>query len=298
MKKTILVIGGTGMLGQPVSLALKEAGFEVRIMTRDQIKANRIFGNSFEIFTEDPIDIMSLKAAMQGCSGVHISLPTEVEQQVAENVAHASARLGIEHITYISGATVAEKNRWFSMVNRKYLAEKALRGTDVPCTILCPTWVMQGLAMFVNQGKAAVFGKQLTPYHWVAAEDIARMVSKAYEIGAEATGRFIVHGPEAIDMREALRHYCAVFHPEIKDVTSMPFWMVKVLVAFTGNHGLKGAGELMSYFEKIGEGDLKPQESCIIGKPTITLDRWLQERKVKVDSYRIEKKDLNLATVG
>jgi nucleoside-diphosphate-sugar epimerase len=50
MKKIILVIGGTGMLGQPVSLCLKEAGFQVRMMTRDRQKASKIFDDSFEIF--------------------------------------------------------------------------------------------------------------------------------------------------------------------------------------------------------------------------------------------------------
>ncbi|MGE5221850.1 MAG: SDR family oxidoreductase [Omnitrophica WOR_2 bacterium] len=296
MKKRILVIGGTGMLGQPTSCCLKEAGFQVRILTRDIQKARDKFDSSFEIVSGDPMDTRCLGSAIFGCDGVHISLPTEVEQQVAEAVAKLAPRQGVERITYISGATVAKQNRWFPMVNRKYLAEKALREAGVPYTFLCPTWVMEGLPMFVNQGRAAVFGKQPIPYHWVAADDIARMVSTTYGIGGEANGRFIVHGPEVILMREALRRYCAVFHPEIKQVTSMPFWLVKLLAAVTGNHGLKGAGELLSYFEKVGEGNQKPRENCVLGMPAMTLDRWLQERKAIDDRYRTGKIDLHLVT--
>ncbi len=94
MQKSILVIGGTGMLGQPVSLCLKESGFRVRIMTRDHQKARKMFDDSFEIFAGDPTDPICLEEALDGCSGVHISLPTEVEQQVAETVAKLAPRHG------------------------------------------------------------------------------------------------------------------------------------------------------------------------------------------------------------
>ncbi len=198
---------------------------------------------------------------------------------MAEAVAKAAPRQGVERITYISGATVAEQNSWFPMVNRKYLAEKAIRDASIPYTYLCPTWVMESLPMFVQQGRAAIFGKQPTPYHWVAAEDIARMVSTAFGIGEVATGRFIVHGPEAIHIREALRLYCAVFHPEIKEVSSMPFWLVKFLATITRDRGLQGAGELMAYFEKAGEGNIRPEDHCVFGAPAMTLDRWMQKRK-------------------
>lgn len=279
MQKTILVIGGTGTLGQPLSRCLKDVGFQVRIMTRDPQKARRIFDDTFEIFIGDPLDVNCMEEALDGCYGVHISLPTEVERQVTETVAKISSRHGIERISYISGATVAEENRWFPMIDGKYLAEKAIREAGIPYTIICPTWIMEILPKFVMQGRASILGKQPCPYHWVAAEDIARMVSTAYGLGKAVNQRLIVHGPEAIPMHEALRRYCEVFHPEIKDVSSMPFWLVKLLATITGDQGLRGAGEMMSYFEKIGEGSNLPKLNDILGTPRMTLDTWLQKRK-------------------
>jgi uncharacterized protein YbjT (DUF2867 family) len=277
--ETILVVGGTGMLGQPVARCLKEDGFRVRIMTRDRQKASKTFDDSFEIMAGDPMDATCLEEALHGCYGVHISLPSEVEQPVAKTVAQVAARHGVERISYISGATVAEENRWFPMVNRKFLAEQAIREAGIPYTIFCPTWFMESLPLFVVQGRASVLGKQPCPYHWVAAEDYARMVSTAYGLDAAANQRIIVHGPEAIPMHEALRRYCAVFQPDIKQVSTMPFWLVKLLATLTGNQELKGAGEMMSYFEKVGEGSNPAQVNHILGAPTITLDRWLETRK-------------------
>ena len=67
--------------------ALKEAGFRVRIMTRDLQKARKVFDNSFGIFAGDPTDVSCVEEALNGCYGVHISLPNESEQQAAEIVA-------------------------------------------------------------------------------------------------------------------------------------------------------------------------------------------------------------------
>jgi uncharacterized protein YbjT (DUF2867 family) len=281
VQEIVLVIGGTGMLGQPVAYALREAGFRVRVMTRGFQKARKLFDGSFEVFAGDPMDTGCLEEAMDGCYGVHISLPTEVEQQVAETVAKLAPRHGVERVSYISGATVAEQNRLFHMVNRKFLAERAIRESGVPYTIFCPTWVMETLPKFVVQGRASILGKQPYPYHWVAADDIARMVSTAYRLQETANQRFIVHGPEAICMHEALRRYCAVFRPDIKQVASLPFWLVKVLATLTRNQELKGAGEMMAYFEKIGEGSNLPKVNEVLDSPTITLDRWLEMRKGK-----------------
>lgn len=279
MEKIILVLGATGMLGRPASYSLKESGFKVRIMTRDLQKGHKLFDNSFEMFGGDPMDIGRLEEALDGCYGVHISLPNEVEQQVAEIVANLALRHGVKRISYISGATVAEENRWFPMVNRKFLAEKAIREVGIPSTIICPTWVMEGLSLFINQGRAAVFGKQPCPYHWVAADDIARMISNSYVLDEAMSKRYIVHGPEAISIQDALRRYCVVFHPGIKEVTSMPFLLVKLLATFTGNQALKGAGEMMSYFEKVGEWRNLPEINGVLGVPRMTLDMWLQKNK-------------------
>jgi len=282
MQKTILVIGATGLLGQSVARCLKESGFQVRVMTRDRQKARQVFDDAFEIAAGDPMDTRCLEEALNGCYGVHISLPTEVEQQVAEAVAKAAPRHEVQRISYISGATVAEKNCWFPMVKRKFLAEKALRDGDTPSTIFCPTWVMESLPLFVVQGRATVLGRQPYPYHWVAAEDCAQMVSNAYHLREAADKRFIIHGPEAISMKEALGRYCARFHPELKKVSQMPIWLVKTLATVTRNQGLKGVGEMMAYFDKVGEMGNPAEANQMLGAPQITLDTWLARRNARI----------------
>lgn len=284
MRKTILVVGGTGMLGQPVSHRLKEDGFRVRIMTRDRQKAQKLFDDSFEIVSGNPVDTRSLEEALEGCYGVHISLPIEVEQLAAESIAKVAAEKAVERLSYVSGATVAPETRWFFLSDRKFLAEEAIRDSGIPYTIFCPTWFMESLPMFVVNGRASVLGKQPYPYHWVAADDFAKMVSVAYRSEEAANKRFFIHGPEAITMHEALKRYCSVFHPEITQISTLPFWFVKLLAIATRNQELGAAGRLMAYFEKVGEAGNPVEANHILGAPTTPLNEWLEKRKARLDT--------------
>jgi uncharacterized protein YbjT (DUF2867 family) len=166
MEKTILVIGATGTLGEPVARSLKEDGFRVRIMARERDKTGKMFNESFEIVVGDVTDTNSLEESLEGYFGVHINLnPPETEQLGAENVASIASKKGIGRITYISGTNAFEENSWFPPTRYKLEAEKAIRESGVPYTFFCPTCSMESLSQFIKGGRAAVFGKQPNPYH-------------------------------------------------------------------------------------------------------------------------------------
>lgn len=281
MKKKILVLGGTGMLGKPAAQRLKTDGFEVRILARDIEKARNLFDKSYEILTGDVADLASLEKAMEGCSGVHISVGGPVDQTSAANVAALAPKTGVEHILYLSGSTVKEENRWFPMTAQKLEAEKAIRECSVPFTILCPTWPMEQLPRFVMGGRATVIGIIPEPWHWFTADDLARMVSNAFQNEAARGKRLYVHGPEGIPVKVALERYCRVFHPEIEAVAVMPIEAAKAMAESTGNTFLKIFAEMMDYFKKAGEPGDPAEANQLLGAPSITLDEWMESKKSK-----------------
>ncbi len=287
MQKTILVIGATGMLGEPVARHLQKDGFRVRVMVRDSQKARKIFDESFEAVVGDVKDTHSLEKALDGCSGVHINLSGEIEQLGVENVVSVASRKGLERITYISGTSVAEDTTWFPQTRRKFLAEKTIRESGIPYSIFCPTWFMESLPKYVRGGRAFAFGKQPNPYHFVAAEDYARMVSTAYTLEEAANRRFIIHGPEGILFHEALKRYCAVFHPEIKKISTYPYWLANIIAALKGSEEMKFASEFMAFFEKVGEQGDPTEANRLLGAPRITLNEWLKRRKAKSNMPRV-----------
>jgi len=276
MAQRILVLGGTGMFGKPTAFQLTADGFQVRLFVRDITKAQTLFGEELEIVQGDVADLASLEKAMADCFGVHVSVGGPVDQLSAENVAALASKLGLERVTYISGATVAEKNRWFPMVAQKLDAENAIRNCGVPYTIFCPTWPMEQIVRFARGGKPSLMGKQPLPIHFFATQDLARMISQAYQSDEAKNKRFYVYGPEAMTMKTALERYCAKFHPEVEKISVMPIWLAKFLGTLTGKEMLKFASGLMAYFDKTSEVGDPTEANKILGAPATTMDTWME----------------------
>lgn len=279
MHKRVLLLGATGMLGKPVADHLNENGFKVRILARDAAKARDLFSDSFEVYEGDVKEMGSLEIALDGCYGAHISVGGEADLISAENVAGLAARLGLSHLTYVSGSTVCEENGWFPMTAQKLLAETAVRDSGVPYTIFCPTWPMEQLPRFVSGGRATLIGDRPMPWRWFASNDMGRMVANAYHDEAAQGKRLFIHGPEKIPMKEALELYCQTFHPEIESVTVLPIEMARSMAESTGNHMLGFFAELMAYFQQSGEPGDPSEANQILGAPTTTLAEWITLRK-------------------
>lgn len=279
MNQKILVLGGTGMLGQPSARKLQNDDFQVRLLVRNLEKARGMFGDPFEIVTGDVADLTGLEEAMVGCQGVFLSVGGPVDQLSAENVAALAPKLGVEHIIYLSGSTVKEENRWFPMTAQKLNAESAIQACGVPFTILRLTWPMEQLPRFVIGGQATVIGIIPDPWHWFAAEDLARMVSNAFQGDSTWGKRLYIHGPEGITVKAALERYCQEFHPEIEKVNVMPIEAANALAESTGNAFLKNFATLMNYFKQVGEPGDPADANRLLGSPVITLDDWLESRQ-------------------
>jgi uncharacterized protein YbjT (DUF2867 family) len=278
----ILVIGGTGRLGQPVVRHLNSNGFQVRVLSRDIEKARSLFDEAVEIVQGDVTDAAGLEQALAGCQRVHVSVMGDDDLPCVKNIVALVPKLQLERIAYISGSTVFEENRWFPMIEQKLIAEEAIRACGVPYTIFCPTWPMEMLPGFVRDGKPSQLGKQPAPIHWFAVDDLGRMVSTAYQREEAANKRLIIHGPEGIPMKEALERYCRVFHPEIKKVSVMPLWLVKMMATVTRNEMLKFVAGMMAYFDKVGELGDPTEANDLLGAPKTTLDAWMEQQKVEM----------------
>jgi uncharacterized protein YbjT (DUF2867 family) len=274
----ILILGGTGLLGAPVARRLQADGGEVRLLARDPRKARDMFDASFDVLAGDATDLASLEPALAGCDGVHISIAGPAELPAAQNVASLAPELGLGRISYISGATAFEENRWFPMTAQKLAAEEVIRSCGVPYTIFCPTWPMEMLPRYARGGQPLMIGDHPLPVHWFAADDLARMVATAFERKEAANRKLFIHGPEVITVVGALEQYCRAFHPEVESVPVMPIDAARAAAASTGNQMLAFFAELMAYFEKVGEMGDPSEANELLGAPATTLHAWIEQR--------------------
>jgi len=273
----ILILGGTGTLGNPVARSLAERGIKVRILTRSPERARRIFPEVVEIVGGSPVDRDQLQKAMAGCDAVHISLPEDSELVAVRHVVDLAGRENVEQISYVSGTSVREDNRWFSMIDVKLQAEALLRQSGIPHTVFCPTWVMEVFHKFVQGDRAAVIaGKNPPGIHFFAAADFGRMAAAAYDNDQALGKRLFIHGPESIALENALQAFLEACYPQVR-VMRLKLWQARLIAKITGK--MDSANRLIGYFDKVGELGDPSEANDLLGPPLSTLDDWIKSQR-------------------
>ncbi len=167
--KTILIIGGTGMLGKPVAKQLKADGFNVRLLARNPEKAQKLLGEGYEIVKGDVDSPATLKEAMNSVDGVHISLkggPTEadfdrMDYLATRDIANVAKELGVGRVTILSAYAVSEEKADTPESKSKVKGEAALKSSGVPYTIFRASWFMETLPLFVQGKSISLIGNQI-----------------------------------------------------------------------------------------------------------------------------------------
>src|ERR671915_852083 len=139
----ILVTGGTGTLGQHVVRHLKDAGCDMRALSR----RNRESGDGIEFMTGDLATGEGIEAAVDGVQTiVHLAGSAKGDEDKARNLVRAASRAGAPHLVFIS-VVGAERIPVVSGVDRamfgyfasKRAAEKVVEDSGLPWTTLRAT---------------------------------------------------------------------------------------------------------------------------------------------------------------
>ena len=162
-QETILVTGATGGVGSTAHTAiaiLLEQGHRVRAMVRKlDARADRLRDMGAEIVVADMLDLIALRAAMQGCSVVYFTMsisPSFLEATV--NVAATAKSLGVKAFVNLSQMTVSQMSETETTSSpqqkQHWLAEQMLRWSGLPVVYLRPTAFFDG--MFLVQGAKGI----------------------------------------------------------------------------------------------------------------------------------------------
>ncbi len=287
MSEKILVIGGTGMLGQFVVRQLVADKYSVRVLARTPDKATRLFGPTVEVCAGDLDEAASVRAAMQGVDRVHVSIkggPTQadfdrIEVRGSQTIAAAAKQAGVKHITYLSAYSILPELADSMETRAKLKAEQAIKDSSVPYTFFRATWFMETLPLFIQGKRASLIGNQIHPLHWIAASDYARMVSQSYRTPAALNKALYIYGPEALTMRQALGAYIQSAAPQTA-ISAMPVWMFGLLARLSRNAEWVSMADLMKHTEHTPEHGRPDEANQLLGTPTTTLTQWLAQRKI------------------
>jgi uncharacterized protein YbjT (DUF2867 family) len=219
MNEPILVTGGTGTLGRLVVRQLREAGRDVRVLSRgirDDAKAGTEGPPGVEFVTADVATGKGVDAAVEGTRiVVHCAGSAKGDGDKARNLVAAASRAGVQHLVYIS-VVGADRIPMASGIDRimfgyfgsKLAAERIVAGSGLPSTTLRATQFQElTLATVQQMSRLPIIpvpaGFRFQP---ISAEEVAtRLVELA--LGAPAGLVPDLGGPQVYEMAELVRSY-------------------------------------------------------------------------------------------
>jgi uncharacterized protein YbjT (DUF2867 family) len=209
---TILVTGGTGVLGRPTVALLEKEGHHVRILSRTmgEYRGDLTTGAGLKEALVGVDTVMHLATAASG-KDVHQT------QQLVD----AAKAAGVTHFVYISIVGVDEVP--YPYYRAKFACEQIIERSGLPFTILRATQFHSFIAMFITmQRKLPVIIAVDAPDQPIAAEEVAQRLVEL--VAAGPSGRVAdIGGPEQLRLTDAIATWQAAAG------TKKKVWMLRLV---------------------------------------------------------------------
>ena len=217
MTAPVLVTGGTGTLGRLVVARLRDAGCDVRVLSRHRHEG----GDGIEFVTGDLATGEGIEPAVDGAGTiVHCAGGSKGDEDKARNLVRAASRAGAAHLVYISvvGADripiVSRVDRvMFGYFGSKLAAERIVADSGLPFTTLRATQ-FHDLILTVAQQMAKLpvipipAGFRFQP---IDADEVAARLTEL-ALGEPAGLVPDMGGPRAYPLADLLRGYLRARH--------------------------------------------------------------------------------------
>ena len=240
----ILMVGGSGMLGQLVVNRLAADGDSVRVMSRTPDKVARLRALGAEVVHGDLLDRQSVVSA---CAGANVLIAAahsilgrgpnasvHVDGAGHRQLIDIAKAAGVRHIVYTSALVSGPAYDAVPFFRFKFEVERHVRESGLSYTILRPTAFMDFHAHvligepILSKGKVTLLGRGEQPRNFVAADDVAHMVVRALRDPSLAGETMEIGGPENLTNMDVVRIYERAANKRAK-VTHVPLGVVRAI---------------------------------------------------------------------
>lgn len=137
----ILITGATGHTGSLIVSGLRDRGVAVRALVRDLQQTAPLDTQGIEVVAADMDDPASLDGAVAGVDKIYlVTWNGKTAEQQRKNVVDAARRSGRPHV--VMGGALGPRSR---IIEQQEAANRYLKESGLPWTILQPTFFMQNL---------------------------------------------------------------------------------------------------------------------------------------------------------
>lgn len=280
--KKILVVGGTGMLGLPVTRALVAAGYDVSVLVRGP--STRLPPGARGL-PGDVFDAASVKAALAGQDALYLNLaiqPTEREQdrltereglRVLLDAARAAKLARVVALTPLVKDLEGRDGFSWWVFREKQRAERAILESGVPYTLFCASSFLENLNGGMRRGNAiSVASGALHPMWYLAGDDYGRMVARALALPGSANRTYIAQGPEAMLPAQAAQRFVAAYAKAPLKVQAAPLGILKAVGWFS--RPMAFVATMLDALNRYPEQFQAQPTWDELGRPTMTVEKY------------------------
>jgi len=229
------VLGSTGFFGRAVSHGVLDAGYQLRVLVRNQAAAGALRVRGAEVMVGDATDAGVLAAACKDCAAV-VSLVhvrrnrpqtfLDVNIEAPRLLGEAAKAAGVTKVIFVS-AIGAQPDARFAYLASRWAGEQALQRTGIPCTILRFSYILgedggivDNFARAVNFGPVVIIpGSGEQHSQPIIREDAARCVVESIS-RVDLYGQTVeLGGPEILSYQQLFNFFAAargVKKPQVK----------------------------------------------------------------------------------
>lgn len=235
--KKIAIIGSTGMLGQPVTKAFIDAGFEVSLLVRNAEKAKEFFGSKIRIVKGDLKDISCIKELLNGQDFVYLNLSVEqssgkkdfqAEREGLEQILQVAKASNIKRIGYLSSLVQFYTGINWWVLDIKKEAVNKIKQSGLTYSIFYPSTFMESFDKGAyRQGNSInLAGTSKYPMYLIAGGDYGKQVVKAFE-NNNGNNEYVVQGQDGYITDDAAKLFADNYRKEKIKVVKLPFGLLK-----------------------------------------------------------------------
>lgn len=283
MAKKITVIGATGLIGVPVTKALLKAGFNVTALVRDIEKVKKILPSNIYFIKGDLNNKEAITKAVRNADGVYINLNAtfndkenefNAEREGLANILSVLKKSSIKQVAFLSSFLARDyQGNWWVMKMKKDAILK-IKNSGLPYTIFYAASFMENLENSMRNGnKINTIGKPTSKLSWwIASEDFANQVAKAFTIESAINKEYSIQGLEGLTTTNAIKTYVNNYKKAQLKTANLPMRMAKFLALFVSS--LKFAIPLIETINNDNEKFEAEQTWKELGKPQIDIARF------------------------
>lgn len=287
MIKNVAFIGATGLLGIPVARALASAGFNVTALVRDPSIAQSKLLSNIRLVPGDMKSSADIKKVLTGNDAVYLNLSIKqaekerewhTEREGLTSLLAVAREVGIKRIFYLCALVIRYQGMngfsWW-VFDVKHDAVRAIKGSGIAYTIFYPSTFMEAITTQYKQGnKLLLAGESKHPQYFIASEDYARQVVRAFQQDPVENKEYVIQGPQAFNSDSAVAEF-ARHYPKAKlSISKAPVGLIKALGYFNQrmNYGYNIIEALNNYPETFEATNTWEE----LGKPTITISDFAE----------------------